>query len=114
MPITLGVASPTIIPSVVTTPGTPVTITTPTQEAVATTTVLDTPANAPAVTEMEHELSVPETVLPVHPSTNESQLGASYLNICVHQVVQNTNVSTCSSDSYTQENLKKSSKQKVK
>ena len=100
MPITLGVASPTVIPSVV--------------KALATTTVLDTQANAPAATEMEHELSVPETVLPVHPSTNESQLGASYLNICVHQVVQNTNVCMCSSDSYTQENVKKSSKQKVK
>ena len=29
---------------------------------------------------LEQELSVPETILPVHPATNESQLGASYLN----------------------------------
>ena len=54
------------------------------QGALAVTTVLDTPAMAPAATEMEHELSIPETVLPVHPSTNESQLGASYLNNYIH------------------------------
>ena len=55
---------------------------------------------------VEQELSVPETILSVHPATNESQLGASYLNIHVHQVVQNTNVSMCSSHSYMQESLK--------
>ena len=47
---------------------------------------------------MEHELSVPETVLPGHPSANESQLGASYLNNGIYQVVQNADVSMCSSD----------------
>ena len=73
--------------SVAATPDRPVTVTTPAQEALASTTVLDTPAMA------EQELSVPETILPVHPATNESQLGASYLNSCIHQVVQNTNVS---------------------
>ena len=106
MPITPGVGSPTIIPSVATTPGMPVPTMSPAQDGLATTTVLDTPAMAPAVTEMEHKLSMPETVLSVHPSTNESQLGASYLNNCVHQVVQNTNVSVCSSDSCAQENFK--------
>ena len=73
MPLTLGVASPTIIPSM-TTVGIPVTIMTPAQEALAASTVLNTPAMARVATEMKHELSVPETVLPVHPSTNESQL----------------------------------------
>ena len=106
MPIILGEPSPTIIPSVATTSGMPVPKTTPVQEALATTTVLDSPVMAPAATEMEHKLLIPETILPVHPSTNESQLGASYLNNCVHQVVQSTNVSLCSSDSYAQENLK--------
>ena len=64
-----------------------VTTVTPAQEALAVTTVLDTPAimmpptlTAPATTETEHELSVPETILPVQPATNESQVGASYLN----------------------------------
>ena len=71
----------------VTIPGMPVTITTPAQEALVTTTVLDTPAM------VEQDLSVPETVLPVHPATNESQLDASYLNNHIHQVVPNTNVS---------------------
>ena len=62
MPITWGVASPTIIPSAATTLGMPVTTMTPAQEAQTTTTVLDTPAIAippalttPAATEMEHE-----------------------------------------------------------
>ena len=55
---------------------------------------------------VEQQLSVPEPVLPVQPTTNESQLGASYLNNCIHQVISNTNVSVCSSDLYTQENLK--------
>ena len=67
MSITLGVASPTVIPSVATRPGMPVTIMSQAQEALAATTVLDTPAV------VEQELSVPETVLPVHPATNESQ-----------------------------------------
>ena len=67
--------------------------TTPTQEAPTATTVLDTSAM------VEQKLPVPETVLPVHPSTNESLLGASYLNNHVHQVIPNTNVSVCSSDS---------------
>ena len=106
MPITPDVASPTIIPTAAITLGMPVTLMTPAQEALATTTVLDTPAMAPAATEMEHELSIPETVLLVHPFTNESQLGASFLNNHIHQVVQNTNVSVCSSDSYTKKILK--------
>ena len=55
---------------------------------------------------VEQELSVPETILLVHPATNENQLGASYLNDYVHQVIPNNNVSVCSSDSYEQENLK--------
>ena len=67
-----------------------VTITTPAQEDLAATTVLDTP------TMVEQELAVPETVLPVHPATNESNLGTFYLNNCIDQVVQNTNVSMCS------------------
>ena len=37
---------------------------------------------------------------------NESQLDASYLNNCIHLIIQNTNVSVYSSDSYAQENLK--------
>ena len=97
--ITLGVESLTIIASMVTTLGMPVTIMTPAQEALAFTTVLDTPAM------VEQELSVPETVLQVHQTTNESHLGASYLNNHIHQVAQNTNVPVCSSDSYAQENL---------
>ena len=44
MPIPLGVTSPTIILSVATTLDMPVTIMTPTQEALAATTVLDMPA----------------------------------------------------------------------
>ena len=67
IPITPGAARPTIIQSVAATPGTPVTITIPIQEALATIIVLDTQAM------VEQELSVPETVLPVHPATNESQ-----------------------------------------
>ena len=86
MPITPGVPSSTIIPSVATTPGIPATTMTPAQEAQAATTVLNIPAITPAVMEMEHQLSVPETILPVHPPTNESQLGASYLNN-EHQIV---------------------------
>ena len=41
----------------------------------------------------------------MQPTTNESQLGASYLNNCIHQVVQNTSISMCSSNSYAHENL---------
>ena len=100
MPITLGVASPTVMPSAATTMGMPVTTTTPAQEAMAVTTVLDTPAivmppilTASSVSETEHELSVPDTTLPVQPAINESQLGASYLNNCIHQVVHNTSIS---------------------
>ena len=65
-------ASPTIIPGAATTPGIPVTTMTPSQEALAVTTVLGTPEiimpptlTTPAVTEIELELSVPDTVLPV-------------------------------------------------
>ena len=89
------------------------------QEAMAVTTVPDalkimmpptltTPAasNLATITGTKHELSLPETVLPVQPTTNESQLGVSYLNNHIHQVVQNKNVSVCSSNSYAQENLK--------
>ena len=100
MPLPPGVASPTIIPSMPTTHGMPVTIMTPAQEALAATAVLDTPAM------VEQELSLPETILPVDPATNESQLGASYLNNHTYKVIPNTNVSMCSSDSYAQENLK--------
>ena len=106
MAITVSVGSLTIIQKAATIQGMPVTIMTPAQEAVAITTVLDIPANAPTATEMEDELSVPETILPVLPSTNESQLGASYLYNGIHQAVQNTNVSVHSSDSYAQENPK--------
>ena len=98
--ITPGVASPTDVLSVATIPGTPVTIMTPAQETLAATTVLDTPAM------VEQGSSVLETILPVHPATNESHLGASYLNNCLHQGIPNTNVSVCSSDLYAQENLK--------
>ena len=79
---------------------------TPAQKALAVTTVLDTPAiltpptlTAPVATEAEHELSVPETVLLAQPATNESHVGASYLNSCVQQVVQNACISVCSSQS---------------
>ena len=74
MPITLGVASCTIILSAATTPGMPVTTMAPAEEALAATTFLDTPAIPPDATEMEHGLSVPETVLLVHTSTNENQV----------------------------------------
>ena len=90
----------------------PVTTMTPAQEALALTTVLDilaimTPPilTVPAATETEHELSVPETILPVQSATNESQLGASYLNNHIHQIVQNSSISMCSSDSYAHKNL---------
>ena len=73
---------------------------TPAQEALATTTVLNT------TTMVEQALPVSETILPVTTAINESQLGASYLNNHVHQVIPNTNLSVCSSDSYAQENLK--------
>ena len=61
----VGLASPTIIQSVATTLGMLMTITSPVQEALVATTVLDTLAM------MEQELSVPETILPVQPATNE-------------------------------------------
>ena len=63
--ITPSVASPTIIPSVATTQVMPVTITTPAEEALAAMTVLDPPEM------VEQELSVPKSVLPIHPATNE-------------------------------------------
>ena len=50
----------------------PVTIMTQVQEALATTSVLDTPAM------VEQELSVPKTGLPATTANNESQLGALY------------------------------------
>ena len=97
----------------------PVTTVVPAQKALAFTTVPDTQAilmppalttptatNLATITETEHEFSVPGTVLAAKPTTNESQLGASYLTNHIHQVVQNTNVSMCSSNSYAQENLK--------
>ena len=59
MLVTLGVASPTTIPSAAPTPGMSVAIMAPAQEGLATSTVLDTPAM------VEQELSVPETILPV-------------------------------------------------
>ena len=87
----------------------------PTQEIMAITAVPDTPAimmsptlttpaatNLTTITETEYDLSV----LLVQPSTNESQLGASYLNNWIHQAVQNTSISICSSDLYVHENLK--------
>ena len=54
----------------------------------------------------EQELSVPKTVLPAATMNNTSQLGGSYLNSCVNQVIPNNNISLCSSDSFAQENLK--------
>ena len=98
--ITPGVANPTTIPSVATVLGMPVTIMTQAQEALAATIVLNTPAM------VEQELSVQESILPVHPAANKSQLGVSYLDNRTHQVIQNTNVSMCRLDLYTQENLK--------
>ena len=100
MLITPVAASPTIIQNVAATPGMHVTIMTQVQENLAAMAVLDTQAM------VEQELSVPETVLPVTTANNESQLGASYLNNCFHQVVPNNNVSMCSLDSFAQENLK--------
>ena len=57
---------------------------------------LTTPAatNLATITEAEHELSVPETVLLAEPTRNESQLDVSYLNSHVHQVVK-IKVSLC-------------------
>ena len=107
MAITAGVASPTIIPSAPTTPCMSVTIMTSAQEALAATTLLDT------LEIVEQELSVPETILPVHPATNESQLGTSYLNNGVHHIIQNTDVSVCSSDLYAQEILKSLLNEKI-
>ena len=94
MPISQDVASPTIILSIATNLGMSATTMTPAQEAPAATRVLDTPAT------IEKELSVPKTILPVHPAINESLLGTTHLNNCVHQVIPNTNVSMCSSDPY--------------
>ena len=96
--ITPGAASPTIIPSMAATLGMPVTTRSPVQVVLAI--VLNTPAR------VEQKLSIPETILPVTTTNNESQLGALYLNNHVHQVIPDTNVSVCSSDSYSQENLK--------
>ena len=98
MLITLGAASPTVIPSMAANPRMPVTNTNPGQEA--STTAL----NAQAVE--EQELSVPETALPVTTASNESQLGASCLNNCTHQTTPGINISVCISDSLAQENLK--------
>ena len=78
-------------------PGMPVTNANPCQEAL--TTALD----ASAVE--EQELSVPETALPVMTASNESQLGASYINSCTHHTSPSNNV-VCSSDSFAYENLK--------
>ena len=90
-----------------------VTIMIPTQEALAVTTVLDTLAMVSLATETEHELSAPETMLSVHPSTNEIQLGASYLNNHVHQVVQ-IQMSLCAVRCICTGKSLKPSKQKVK
>ena len=62
--------------------------------------------NLATITEIEHDLSVPETVLLTQLTTNESQLGASYLNNNIHHVVRNTSISMCSSNSHAQQNLK--------
>ena len=83
MPITLGAASPTIIPSKAATPDMPVTTTCPVQEA------LSAAHNTPAM--VEQELSVPEAILPVTTSNNESQLGALYLNNHVHLLNEKLN-----------------------
>ena len=96
-PITLGAASPTVIPSVAAYPGTPVTNTNPCQETSKA--ALDAPAAE------ELELSVPETALPVTTASNEGHFGASYLNNCAHQTTPNNNISMCSSDSFAQGNL---------
>ena len=90
MTITLGAASHTIIPSVAATLGMPVTIKSPGQEALAA--VPDTR------TMVEQGLSVPETALLVTLANNESQLGASYLNNHICQVIPDNNVSLCSSE----------------
>ena len=87
MPITLGVASPTIVPTAATALGMPVSTMAPAQETLAVTTVPDTPAimmpptlttpaatNLSTITVTEHESSVPRTVLPAQPTTNESQV----------------------------------------
>ena len=82
MLITLGAASPTVIPSMAATLSMPVTITNPVQEALAA--VFDTP------TMVKQELSVPETILPATIANNESQFSALYLNNHVHQVIPNS------------------------
>ena len=98
MPMNLGATSPTVMASMAANPGMPVTNTHPGQETL--TMALD----APAVEEWE--LSVPETALPATTASNESQLGASFLNNCAHQTTPNNNISMCSSDSFSQENVK--------
>ena len=97
MLIPLGATIPTIVPSVAATPSMPVTIASLIQEALAA--VLDTPAM------VGQELSVPETILSVTTANNISQLGGSYLNNCIHQVIPSNNVSLCSSGSFAQETL---------
>ena len=98
MLIMLGATSPTIIPSMVATLSMPVTTTNPGQD------ILTTAINDPAMA--GQEMSVPETVLPVVTTNNESQLGGSYLNSHVNQVIPNNNISMCSSDSLHRKILK--------
>ena len=97
-PITLGAASPTFIPSVAANPGTSVTNTNPAKEA--STAAL----NAPTVEEWK--LLAAETALPATTASNESQLGASYLNNHAHHTSPSNKISVCSSVSFAQENLK--------
>ena len=98
MPVTLGAASPTVILSMAANPGKPENNANPGQEAL--TTALDAPAME------EWQLSVPETAMPVTRASNQSQLGASYLNNWAQQVTSYSNIFMCSSNSFAQENLK--------
>ena len=80
--------------------GTPETIVTQAQEVLAKTKELGTP------TRVDQEVSVPETAQPATTTNNKNQLGASYLISYIQQVITNSNISVCSSDSFVQENLK--------
>ena len=95
-PIILGARGITVIPSVAAILGMPETTVTQTQEVLATTTDLGTP------TRVDQEVSMPETTQPARNAKNKSQLGVSYLNSHFQQVIPNSNIYVCSSDSFMQ------------
>ena len=98
MLITSGATGPTVIPSAAATSGMPETIVTQAQEDLATTTNVGTPAR------VDQEVSVREATQPATTANNKSQLGALYIDSNVN--IPNSNISVCSSDSFTHEYLK--------